>query len=389
MQIVQSTVRSFGVEEVLLSQSLGRVMAKDGFADRDFPPYNRVTMDGIAIHFDAFQEGKRSFIIEDLCAAGMPQKSLKSKAACLEVMTGCIMPHGADTVIRYEDITIENGTASLNISQLTQGKNIHTKGLDQPKGTVVLPKGTTIGPAEIAIAASIGLSRIAVQKLPKTIVISTGDELINVEETPLPHQIRTSNVHTIQGCLQAWGLACERTHLNDDKAAIKTSLHMILNEYDLVILSGGVSKGKLDFIPEVLDSLGVKKHFHKVKQRPGKPFWFGEGETAVVFALPGNPVSSFMCTVKYVQAWLNQCTEKPISPKYARLSEEVVFRPDLTYFLPVALSHLDDGTVEAKPERGNGSGDLVGLSKADAFLELPAGKDVYQAGEVFEYISFL
>lgn len=386
--LVTKTVTSFGVEEVPLEQSLGRILMEEAIADRDFPPYDRVTMDGIAILFDRYKNGQRSFAIQGLCAAGTPQQTLFRGDSCLEVMTGSIMPKGVDTVIRYEDISISEGMAAINIETIIQGKNIHQQGSDQVKGSLVLAKDKCIGPAEIAIAASIGKKNLLVRKHPKAIVISTGDELVDIEQVPMPHQIRTSNVHTIQACLQSWGVKSDRIHLNDDKETILDHLKDILINYELVILSGGVSKGKLDFIPQALDDLGVQKLFHGVRQRPGKPFWFGKKERAVVFALPGNPVSSFMCTLKYVKAWVDESLSKNNQTSHARLEEDVLFKPDLTYFLPVSIKASPSGFLLAKSEKGNGSGDLVGLSNADGFLELPAGKNEYKAGEIFSFLPF-
>ncbi len=388
LDLVLASAKSFGEEEVSLEKSLGRTLAADCFADRDFPPYHRVTMDGIAILHDSFKQGIHSFPIEALCAAGMPQQKLNNPKRCMEVMTGCVLPEGTDTVIRYEDLSLQDGIAHINIDQVILGKNVHTKGLDQAKGSLVLAKEMQMGPAEIAIAASIGKSFLSVRKMPRTVVISTGDELVDVDKTPLPHQIRKSNVHTIQACLSFCGVSSHRLHLDDEKSSISSTLSQVLDSYDLIILSGGVSKGKFDFIPAVLEELGVIKDFHRVRQRPGKPFWFGQRNKAVIFALPGNPVSSFMCTLKYIKSWLDKSMSRKPVVKYAQLSEDVIFKPNLSYFLPVAISYESSGKCMAKPEKGNGSGDLVGLVAADAFMELPCGRDVYLKGEVFPYWSF-
>ena len=164
---------------------------------------------------------------------------------------------------------------------------------------------------------------------------------------------------------------------------IRTALEKHLNEYDLVILSGGVSKGKFDFIPKVLDDLGAQKLFHKIAQRPGKPFWFGTYKRCKIFAFPGNPVSSFICMHRYFIDWLGYSLGTSLRKSiYASLTEDVHFKPDLTYYLEVQITYTDDGKIMATPQKGNGSGDLANLVDADAIIQLPRGKNLYEQGEV-------
>lgn len=373
-----------------LGESLGHVLREDLVADRDFPPFDRVTMDGIALVYNSFATGKRDFKVEGIQAAGDPQKALKSESACLEVMTGAILPKGTDTVIRYEDLNLTNETASVVLSSLSKGQNIHRKGHDRKEGDLIVKKGAVISPAEIGVAATIGKNELWVANLPKVAIVSTGDELVDVKETPLPHQIRKSNIYTIQALLQSRGLLSVCFHLDDDKNAIEIALEAAIEKFDVLILSGGVSKGKFDFIPDALEKLGFEKHFHKVSQRPGKPFWFGTHKKGMrVFALPGNPVSSFMCACKYFLPWLNKSLGlDPEGAIFAELAEDFKFMPKLTYFLQVRTSYSQSGKLTAYPEEGHGSGDLANLTLADAFLELPAEKEVFNKGEVYPLIPF-
>jgi molybdopterin molybdotransferase len=180
----------------------------------------------------------------------------------------------------------------------------------------------------------------------------------------------------------------DQFHLPDDKDTLRRSLEKILKQYDNVILSGGVSQGKFDFIPGVLESLGVKKVFHQVSQRPGKPFWFGasaEGKTA--FALPGNPVSTFMCFYRYILPWLWKSLGVEVQPQYAVLAEDFTFTPRLTYFLQVSVKN-DGGMLMAYPDAGGGSGDFANLKKIDGFLELPMERSEFKAGETLPFIPF-
>ncbi len=385
IDIITSKVKDFGTESIHLDDAIGRVLREDLYADRDFPPYHRVTMDGIAIRFDAYEKGTRSFPIEDVAAAGAAQKALQQPAACFEVMTGSILPKETDTVIRYEDLKIENGRAVLEVDAVKKGQNIHFQGEDRKQGSLVVKRGRRLSPAEIGVAATVGKKHLLVSRLPKAIIISTGDELVEVDEHPLPHQIRRSNVHRLKATLSNMGLPADTSHLKDDIEEILGHLERFLNEYEVLILSGGVSKGKFDFLPEALNKLGVRKLFHKIKQRPGKPFWFGEAPKGpLVFALPGNPVSSFMCTHRYFIPWLEQCIGLHTwAQPTAILQEDFTFKPDLTYFLQVKVGYDELGRILAHPVEGHGSGDLANLVDADAFLQLPRGRDLFQSGEAF------
>jgi len=274
-QIILDNLQSLRTESVPLTAANGRILQENLTTDRDLPPFDRVTMDGIAIDYKHFEQGQRSFKIESIGAAGSPQTTLKNPENCIEIMTGAMLPIDADTVIRYEDVVISNGVATIQNEAIKQGQNVHYQGSDRKKNTILARAGTRIGPTEIGIAASVGKPELLVSALPKIQIISTGNELVEVHETPLPHQIRASNVHTIKAALDIWDVEADRLHLPDNKADIKAQLSESIHQYDVLILSGGVSKGKFDFIPDVLNELGVQKLFHRVKQRPGKPFWFG------------------------------------------------------------------------------------------------------------------
>lgn len=390
IKIISEHTVDFGVESIPLSESIKRILKEDWLTDRDLPPYDRVTMDGIAINYSAFENGKRSFPIEAVAAAGMPQKTMQNIEACLEVMTGSILPINTDTVIRYEDLEIVDGIASLQVDNLTKTQNIHFKGEDRKAGQKVGKSNTRISPAEIGLGASIGKAQVQVAKLPKVMVISTGDELVDIDKQPLAHQIRRSNVYRLVTTLRSYNITADTDHLNDDPEEIKTSIAKYLDQYDVIILSGGVSKGKFDYLPQVLEELGVEKLFHKIKQRPGKPFWFGKfKEQCTIFALPGNPVSSFLCMQRYFRYWLELSQNKQVPElQYAVLAEDVSFKPDLTYFLEVKLNSSVDGMLYAKPMKGNGSGDLANLTVADAFIELPRGRDSFLAGEVYPFFRY-
>lgn len=390
LAIIFRHTKDFGMEEIPLANAIGRVLKEDLFTDRELPPYNRVTMDGIAIQHKYFAKGKRAFRVTGIAPAGSPQLALKIEGTCIEVMTGSVLPKNVDTVIRYEDMIIENGVATIQVDELNKGKNIHRQSEDRERGDLVVRNGSVISPAEIGVAATVGKAQLQVARLPKSIIISTGDELVEVDEQPLPHQIRKSNVHRLHATLRKYNIEAARHHLNDDMAQIQKDLAKIIEEYEVVILSGGVSKGKFDFLPEALSALGVEKLFHRIKQRPGKPFWFGKAPNGtLVFALPGNPVSSFLCTHRYFVTWLKASLglSNDIQP-HGILTEDTTFKPDLTYFLQVKVSYNEKGQILVTPVSGNGSGDLANLVDADAFLQLPTGKSLFEKGEVYPLLFY-
>lgn len=388
--VLAQAEEGFGEEKVHLTEATGRVLREQIFADRDFPPFHRVMMDGIAIAYDTFEQGQRLFPIQGMQAAGSPVQALESEHFCLEVMTGAVLPQGTDTVIRYEDLDIANGQARITVDDVKLRQHVHLKGTDRREGAVLLEPGRRIRGPEIGLAATVGKDYLQVAALPKTLLISTGDELVDIDEKPAAHQIRTSNVYAIQAVLQQWGINARLLHLPDELERTQARLKQSLEQFELIILTGGVSKGKMDYVPEALANLGVEKLFHRVAQRPGKPFWFGQGPTgAIVFALPGNPVSSYMCTLRYLLPWLRQRLQQEALPyRYARLSEDFSFKPSLTYFLQVSLGYGAHGQLLATPVPGRGSGDLANLPLARAFLELPADRSAFKEGEVFPALEF-
>ncbi len=390
LEIVTKKARDFGTTTIPLSEGIGRVLREDISADRDMPPYDRVTMDGIAIQFSEYEKGLRTYKIAGVAAAGAAQITLTASGQCLEVMTGAIMPQGLDTVIPYEEIEILDDHATVNDKPLTRQQNIHFKGFDRKAGDVVIKCGKVLSSTEIGVCATVGKSKVEVSRLPKTIIISTGDELVEIDEQPLAHQIRKSNIYRLKTALSYYGAEVDMAHLDDEYDTIIHELRKILNDYELVILSGGVSKGKFDFLPQALEELGVEKHFHRVSQRPGKPFWFGSyQDKATVFAFPGNPVSSFMCMQRYFKTWLNQSIQiAELNAPYAVLGADVHFKPNLTYFIEVKLDFTPTGEIIAHPVRGNGSGDLANLVDSDAFIELPIGKDDYYKGEKYPILTY-
>lgn len=391
-KIIQAEQRDYGAEIMPFELTLGRVLAENIKADRDLPPFNRVTMDGIAVNYSAIENGVSSFHIKAVQAAGDQPVEVTETDHCIEIMTGAALPSSLDTIIRYEDIEIRGDLASLVIDQkfIKKGQNIHIKGRDKQKDDIVATLGQLITPAIISLVASVGESELRVKKLPRVVIISSGDELVEVEQTPLIYQIRKSNNYTVKAVLQQHNIEASMMHIPDDPEITKSLIRQCLQNYDVLILTGGISMGKFDYIPKALEELQVEKLFHKVKQRPGKPFWFGKHNNGVVvFAFPGNPVATFMCLHRYFLPWLQSTLElKAKSPAYAILENDVIFQPELKYFLQVELNLNNEGRLIATPVEGNGSGDFANLAGTDAFMELPLEKNKFKKGEVYRIWQF-
>lgn len=385
--LTQQHIVSLPTEWLPLTEASGRVLQEAVYADRAFPPFDRVVMDGIGISYTAFAGGQRTFPIQGRQYAGQPPLSLTDPTQCLEVMTGAMLPIGVDTVVRYEDCMIQDGQATITIQEITAGQHVHAQANDRAAGDELLAVGTRLTPSAIAVAASVGKAQVRVSTLPRIALISTGDELVDVHETPLPYQIRRSNTYMIRSALQSLGISATLHHIPDDEATLEQRIGELLATNDILILSGGVSAGKADFVPDVLAKLGVQKRFHKIEQRPGKPLWFGTTAGATpktVFALPGNPVSTILCTYRYVLPYLRASLGLAQAPiRYAQLATSFTFKPALTYFLPVRLTYTADGRVLAYPLPGSGSADFANLLDAQAFMELPAGLSIFSAGESF------
>jgi molybdopterin molybdotransferase len=372
--IILERVTAQASESRALADLGGAVLRESVGATRDQPPFDRVTMDGIAF---ASASGRRNFRIAGTQAAGARQMILADTAACFEVMTGAVVPSGCDCVVPVERIEVRDGTAYLASDlEVSPGMNIHRRGFDCKAGTALLQPGERLGPAQIAVIASAGLASVQVSRSPRIAVISTGDELVEPGEPTADWQIYRSNAYAVAAALQRRGYRdLTHDHLPDLPEVLRRRLRTHLDTQDVLILSGGVSMGKFDYVPQILEELGVRVAFHKVAQRPGKPLWFGTGEQGqAVYALPGNPVSTLMCLTRYVYPGLAATlSEMRSPPQLVALAESFEVKPALSVFLPVALRTDEFGAVTAQPRPTRGSGDFTSLLGTDGFVELPPG----------------
>lgn len=376
-------------EAVELSAADGRVLRQDVVADRDQPPFDRVMMDGIAIAHADFANGRRQFDIQCTQMAGDAAVELAS-GNCVEIMTGASLPVNADCIIPVERISVSDGVATLEEGYEARAQQfIHPRASDHAAASQLLTPGKRIAAMDVAVIASAGLSVVDVSRMPVIRVISTGNELVAAGAPIEPHQVRLSNGPAIQALLAQHGYTdCEHDHLVDERTVLRERIARHLDESDVLILSGGVSMGKADYVPEVLADLGVEVNFHKVSQRPGKPMWFGSAPGGqAVFALPGNPVSALVCCRQYVIPALSKASaERAQAPEFASLAAEVTFSPALTCFQPVRLLSNAVGQVLAMPVNTNTSGDFTALSGTDGYVELPLEQSQFPAGTaVFLY----
>jgi molybdopterin molybdotransferase len=355
-------------EACLLENATGRVLRQEIRADRAFPPFDRVMMDGYALRW-AELDSVRKFHIAGIAPAGRPQAFLAEDAtSCLEIMTGAPLPDGADCIVPVERAARDGDMMIIDSDFApTPGLFIHRAGSDAAENEILLRPGILLGSREIAIAASCGAAVLQVSKQPRITLLPTGDELVAVDHSPAPHQIRQSNGHAIRSALHGAGYpSLLGDTLRDDTGA--DGLRVPLESSDWLILTGAISKGARDFIPSALEKLGCRKLFHGVAQRPGKPAgcWIGPSGQMIV-ALPGNPVSALTGLHTFVLPALAAASGLILPERRMAVSAEpLTGLPDMTWHLPILLGA--DGRAQAAPT-GN-SGDFISLLHSDGFVTL-------------------
>jgi len=392
--LIRRHLPRYPTETVPLDQAHGRVLREDLYADRDLPPFNRATMDGIAIAGAARDRDTREFRIEATIHAGEQPPSLSNpETGCVLIMTGAALPPACDCVIPIEELTIRDGCARREPGTDVQAfQHVHRQGSDRMAGDRIWPAGSRLNAVHMALAASIGRSRLQTAKYPRLAVITTGNEIVAVDRKAGPFQIRSSNDQAIRTALLRSGFPDSgRYHIRDDRQETESVLKEALKAHDGIILTGGVSMGQQDFVPDSLESLGVRCIFHKVRQRPGKPFWFGvTPDHKPVFALPGNPVSTLVCLHRFVVPHLEAALGvHPPRPVFAVLEEDVVFTSPLTYHVPVKIESRSDGRICAWPVPTHTSGDLASLQQSQGFVELPPAESIAPRGTTAPYFRWI
>ena len=359
-------------------------------ADRDFPPYDRVMMDGIAIASASLQEGLRQWQLQGSQAAGEPSLSLKDKSCAIGIATGAMLPDGCDTVIPSEVYDELDGAVALHDGETVEaGQYIHRKGSDRLKGDVLIEVGTCLTAKELGVCAACGVGRISVSARPKVAVAVTGDELLAVDDVPKAWQQRRSNDQVITAFLDA--SACEMIQLiclPDNLEATTETFKELLPQLDVLITSGGVSKGDHDFVRPALESLGVDILFHRVEQRPGHPLLFAVSQDkTLVFGLPGNPLAVLSVLHKCVDESLRVMSgEAEQEPLLCAIDESFTCRGASMYYVPARLTQDTAGLFRANVPKINNSGDIAGVLGTDGFLSIDGTeKKTYDSGSLLPF----
>ncbi|HXG11945.1 MAG TPA: gephyrin-like molybdotransferase Glp [Gemmataceae bacterium] len=408
--IILQQARPLPPETVPLSSAaLGLVLAEDVVSDLDMPPYDKALMDGYAVRSADLPEGRGVLnVIEEITAGQTPRRPLGPGQAA-RIMTGAPLPAGADAVVIVERTRLlEGGRVQVEDRPPRPGQNVLPRGQEMRPGETVLVAGTVLRPQEFGVLATVGRTAVRVHPAPRVAILSTGDEVVEAAQTPGPGQIRNSNgPMLVAQAARAGGLprylGIARDHLDSLRPLVAEGLR-----YPILVLSGGVSAGKLDLVPGVLQELGVEAHFHKVEMKPGKPVFFGTGVRGqgsgvrkealgslltpdpgplapLVFGLPGNPVSALVCFELFVRPAIRRLAghaEAGPPMVQAVLAEDFAYRTDRPTYHPARLELTASGW-RVRPVPWFGSPDLRGLTRANAFVLLPPGDHQHRAGQSF------
>jgi molybdopterin molybdotransferase len=373
-EIVRRHIRPFGQEEVELGSALGRTLAGSLKADRDYPPFNRSTMDGYALRLDDLEKGQRHFVVTGTIYAGDASFRDMRPGESYRIMTGAPVPSSADLVVRREDT--EENSETIEVKEMPpEGwrtyQNISRRGQDLQAGQPVLGRGVLCTPSVVGLLASLGQESVWVERHPRVALITTGEEVVEVGAPVGASQIRNGNRWLLDSVLRSMGIELSLIrHAKDDLSQLVDLLGTVM-DFDIVIISGGVSAGDADLTPGALERVGAKKLFHKISMRPGKPTWCGlTPKGGMIFALPGNPFSCLVNFILLIRPWLQGCLgqepEEPVGLPLGFAKEKVT---PLDEFFPVRL-HGMPGRLASIPL--NGSGDIrLGL-QAGALALHPA-----------------
>ena len=390
--------RSLSPLTLPLENLRGLILAEDVVADLDLPPFDKALMDGYAVRSVDIAAGRTRLRVIDRVVAGEIPRFPIGQGEAVEIMTGAPMPEGADAVVMVEHSTRDGDFAWLDApSGIVPGKNRLERGREMRRGDVVVRASTRLTPLAMGVMASVGKTRALVIPRPKAAIVSTGDELVDPDQTPGPGQIRNSNATTLRGLVQERGFEAEILPIARDNQASLTQSFSRGLEADVLLISGGVSAGKLDLVPEVLASLGVECVFHKVRIKPGKPIWFGVGPDrgdrpgTLVFGLPGNPMSSVVGFVLFVRDALEKMAGNTdfAGPRLVPLPLVAPFQHsgDRPTYHPARPLKAPRHGLELLV--WSGSSDLRGATYADGLAVFPAGDRHYDSGEFVDFLPIV
>ncbi len=383
-RLLASLPVSTETQTVPLARAGGRILRQSIRADRPLPPYDRSTMDGVALRQEDLASGQRRFRVAGEAQAGRPARTFPHPGSAVLCLTGAIVPAGSGLVVPLEHYELEGNEVVLHRhAPLDPGQFIHRRGSDCTPGTILVPEGARLGPAEIATAAACGCHELTVARPPRIALLTCGDEVVPVDSTPQPWQIRQSNLPVLRSLLAAKGLApCREQHLGDAPAVVRDGLAEAAEAAEIILTSAGISAGSTDHLPTAWRDLGFRELFRGLRQKPGRPMAcaLGPGDR-LLLALPGNPLSTLICACRYalpsIDRWMGGSASEP-SP--LPLAEPVRRHPQLTLFAAV---HLEKGAVRVSAMKN--SGDLTGWLGTSGFVEIPPGDRPVEAGEALPY----
>jgi len=378
LELVLAAAKPVTTVKVKLQDSLHRILAEDVYADRDMPPFHKSAMDGYACRREDLLN--ELTIVEELPAGSVPLKTIQ-KNQCAKIMTGAMVPEGADCVIMKEHVTI-TGPNTIRCSGDSLQSNICYKGEDVEKGALILEKGISLKAPHLAILASVGIAHPLVARPPIVAVFSTGSELVEPDVFPQQQQIRNSNSYQLLAQLASMGISASYSGIvKDEVEEVHERLVAALRQFDVVLVSGGVSVGDYDYVPEILHRLGAQILFHGLNVKPGKHLLFAQIGDKFVIGLPGNPVSSFVQFELLVKPFLLEMMgskrkkilfQMPIAADYFRK------KADNMLFVPVSFS--EEGTVQLLEYHG--SAHIHAYTGADGILTIPVGIHEIKKGEI-------
>lgn len=371
----------------LTASVLGRVLAEDIVCDLDSPPHDRAMMDGYAVRTADLPDGRGSLAVVDEITAGRVPRLALGPGEAARIMTGAPLPAGADAVVMVEQTrATDDGRVEVDDSPPWPGQHVLPRASEMRAGEVVLPAGAVLGPVELGLLAAVGRTAARVVPAPLVAVLPTGDELVEPAARPGPGQIRNSNGPMLMGQACRAGALPYYLGIAPDTADGIRKLVDVGLRADVLILSGGVSAGKLDLVPGVLQAAGVRGHFHKVHLKPGKPVFFGTGPGGTaVFGLPGNPVSSLICFELFVRPAVRRLAalSDPLpAPVTATLVEDCPHRSDRPTYYPARLA-WENGGWRVRAVAWLGSADLRALTRANALLLFPPSDRPPTAGDPY------
>jgi molybdopterin molybdotransferase len=386
-------LQPLGTEEVALLQAVGRALAEPMLADRDFPPFPRSTRDGFAVRAADVKSVPVALRVAGQVKAGSSFPRPISEGEAVEIMTGAPVPGGSDAVVMVE-YTVRQGDAVEIQRSCASGENLVPTGREVRAGQEMLPRGTRLNFAHMAVASAVGKARLHIYKKPRVAILSTGDELVELERQPSEHQIRNSNSYSLAAqVLAVGGEPLQLPIAPDDADQIRKLIQRGL-ESDLLLLSGGVSMGKFDLVEQVLGELGAEFFFTGVAIQPGRPVVFGHvktpGRTSATpfFGLPGNPVSTMVTFELFAASVVRALAgEHPVrlNTALARLGKAIKTKTGLMRFLPAVLSGgLHDPVVEVVPWQG--SGDIQAVARANCYVVVPPDRESIAAGEMISVL---